>query len=62
MLSQQEAAPQATSAAWYELMGAPPDFSATYQARIRAVTAEEVQAAAQELIRYFTLAVAAPAN
>ncbi len=62
VLSQQETATQATSAAWYELIGCPPDFAATYQTRIGAVTPQEVQATARELISCFVLSVTAPTD
>ncbi len=62
VLSQQEVSPQATSAAWYELIGCPPEFAATYQARVRGVTAEEVQATARELMHNFILVVTAPSG
>ena len=59
-LSQQESHAQAYSAAWYELLGCPPDFTAQYQEKVNTVTAREVQETAQELMHHFILALTAP--
>ena len=59
-LSRQDSGSQAYTAAWYELLGCPPDFPSQYQAQVNGVTAQQVQETAREVIHHFILALTVP--
>jgi predicted Zn-dependent peptidase len=59
-LSHQRMKDQAYSLAWYEVLGLGAGFGERYAAAVQAVTAAGVQAAAQQALRHFVLAVAMP--
>ena len=59
-MSRQEAQSQAYSLAWYALLGLEADFAPYYRQSVEKVTAQQVQETAQELIRYFVLAITLP--
>ncbi len=59
-LSHQRMKDQAYALAWYELLGLGCDFAAHYEAGIEAVTASDVQRAAQAAFTRFALAVTVP--
>lgn len=61
-LSRQESRTQAYSAAWYELLGLGPEFDRQYREAVNAVTAQQVQETAQELIHHFVLALTMPSG
>ena len=59
-LSHQRMQDQAYALAWYEILGLGADFEQRYTQATRAVTAEQVQEAAQRVFQHFVLAVVLP--
>lgn len=61
-LSHQRMKEQAYALAWYELLGLGVDFEGRYRREIEAVSAVDVQQAAEQILQHFVLAVTMPTS